>query len=155
TSLTIKFPRETEPTHNYYIDRILYIDGTPYNATMAYTPDRQNKHYYIHRDRQGSVRHISDAEGALVATYYYDPWGRQTDVQGNAYAPYEEPLLLLGRGYTGHEHLPWFNLINMNARLYDAVVGRFLSPDPYVQAPEVCYTCDAAGKHAIVTKIIK
>jgi RHS repeat-associated protein len=47
------------------------------------------------------------------------------------------PLLLLGRGYTGHEHLPWFNLINMNARLYDPVVGRFLSPDPYVQAPDM------------------
>ena len=41
----------------------------------------------------------------------------------------------LGRGYTGHEHLPWFGLINMNARLYDPVVGRFLSPDPIVQDP--------------------
>jgi RHS repeat-associated protein len=24
----------------------------------------------------------------------------------------------------------------MNARLYDPALGRFLSPDPYVQAPE-------------------
>ena len=40
------------------------------------------------------------------------------------------------RGFTGHEHLPWFGLINMNARLYDPIVGRFLSPDPYVQAPD-------------------
>ncbi len=23
------------------------------------------------------------------------------------------------RGFTGHEHLPWFGLVNMNARLYD------------------------------------
>jgi RHS repeat-associated protein len=38
-------------------------------------------------------------------------------------------------GFTGHEHLPWFGLINMNARLYDPAVGRFLSPDPFVQAP--------------------
>jgi RHS repeat-associated protein len=44
--------------------------------------------------------------------------------------------LLLGRGYTGHEHLPMFGLINMNARLYDPVLGRFLAPDPYVQAPD-------------------
>jgi RHS repeat-associated protein len=29
-----------------------------------------------------------------------------------------------------------FGLINMNARLYDPVLGRFLSPDPYVQAPD-------------------
>ena len=42
----------------------------------------------------------------------------------------------MGQGYTGHEHLPWFGLINMNARLYDPLVGRFLSADPYVQAPD-------------------
>ena len=43
---------------------------------------------------------------------------------------------MLGRGYTGHEHLTRFGLINMNARLYDPVLGRFLSPDPYVQMPD-------------------
>jgi len=51
------------------------------------------------------------------------------------YTAGNEPALFLGRGYTGHEHLPMFGLINMNARLYDPVIGRFLSPDPYVQAP--------------------
>ena len=40
------------------------------------------------------------------------------------------------RGYTGHEHLPWCGLVNMNARLYDPALGRFLSPDPEVQQPE-------------------
>ena len=35
------------------------------------------------------------------------------------FAPGDEPHLLLGRGYTGHEHLPWFGLANMNACLYD------------------------------------
>ena len=43
---------------------------------------------------------------------------------------------MLGRGYTGHEHLTRFGLINMNACLYDPVLGRFLSPDPYVQMPD-------------------
>lgn len=36
-------------------------------------------------------------------------------------------------GYTGHEMLPEFGIINMNGRLYDPVLGRFFSPDPYVQ----------------------
>ena len=66
------------------------------------------------------------------------------------------------RGFTGHEHLDMFNLINMNifdksmnrsevyfasviarkylsllnARLYDPILGQFPSADPYVQAPE-------------------
>jgi len=39
------------------------------------------------------------------------------------------------RGYTGHEHLDKFALINMNGRVYDPIIGRFLSPDPYIQAP--------------------
>jgi RHS repeat-associated protein len=37
---------------------------------------------------------------------------------------------------TAHEHLPRFGLINMNARLYNPLLGRFLSPDPYVQLPD-------------------
>ena len=36
--------------------------------------------------------------------------------------------------YTGHEHLDIFNLIDMNGRVYDPVIARFLSPDGYRQA---------------------
>jgi len=36
------------------------------------------------------------------------------------------------RGFTGHEHYPELKIINMNARLYDPVIGRFFSPDNYV-----------------------
>ena len=72
-----------------------------------------------------------------MAEYSYDPWGRLRDPETlEVYAAGEEPELFLGRGFTGHEHLTWFGLINMNARLYDPLLGRFLSPDPYVQAPE-------------------
>ncbi len=45
------------------------------------------------------------------------------------------PTRLADRGFTGHEYLEDFKLYNMNGRLYDPVVGRFLSPDPYVQDP--------------------
>jgi hypothetical protein len=31
------------------------------------------------------------------------------------------------RGFTGHEQLPRYNIINMNARLYDPLTARFLS----------------------------
>ncbi|NPD83136.1 RHS repeat-associated core domain-containing protein [Lentimicrobium sp. L6] len=39
-------------------------------------------------------------------------------------------------GFTGHEHIDLFELVNMNGRIYDPVIARFLSPDPFVQAPE-------------------
>ncbi len=52
---------------------------------------------------------------------------------------------LFDRGFTGHEHLDNFDLINMparrndsgggNGRMYDPWLGRFLSPDPFIQAP--------------------
>ncbi|HML85994.1 MAG TPA: RHS repeat-associated core domain-containing protein [Bacteroidales bacterium] len=41
----------------------------------------------------------------------------------------------MDRGFTFHEHLYPFTLINMNGRVYDPLVGRFLSPDNYVQQP--------------------
>ena len=67
----------------------------------------------------------------------YDAWGRLRNPATHAiYAAGSEPELFLGRGYTGHEHLAVFGLINMNARLYDPALGRFLSPDPYVQSPD-------------------
>ena len=67
----------------------------------------------------------------------YDAWGRMRDPDSyESYQPGDEPEIFLGRGYTGHEHLTHFGLINMNARLYDPVISRFLSPDPYVQMPE-------------------
>lgn len=32
--------------------------------------------------------------------------------------------------------MPEFSLINMNGRIYDPILGRFLSPDPFIQAPQ-------------------
>ena len=93
--------------------------------------------YNIGRDYLGSVTHIATSAGVLVAEYSYDPWGRQRDPATlDIYEPGDEPDLFLGRGFTGHEHLDWCGLINMNARLYDPLYGRFLSPDPFVQTPD-------------------
>ncbi len=39
------------------------------------------------------------------------------------------------RGYTGHEHIDAFGIINMNGRVYDPLTAMFFSPDPYLQAP--------------------
>jgi len=90
--------------------------------------------YYIGRDYLGSITNVVSESGSVGYEYSYDAWGnlRNPDTQA-LYAQDEQPDLFLGRGFTGHEHLPFCNLINMNARLYDPAVGRFLSPDPYVQ----------------------
>lgn len=116
----------------------LYLGGDAYSAPMVLIRKNDGPWalYNIGRDYLGSITHIATADGSIVAEYSYDPWGRLRDPQTlEIYVGGSEPELFLGRGYTGHEHLTWFGLINMNARLYDPLLGRFLSPDPYVQAP--------------------
>ena len=115
----------------------LYIGGSPYSAPAVYSKENGEwKLYYLHRDYLGSIRAISDEAGNKTDEYSYDAWGRlRNPVTGENYNRFQQPALRFNRGYTGHEHLPWFGLINMNARLYDPILGRFLSPDPYVQAP--------------------
>ena len=117
----------------------LYLGGDAYSAPMVLQRENGGEWtaYNICRDYLGSITHIASLDGTLVAEYSYDPWGRLRDPETlEVYAAGEEPELFLGRGFTGHEHLTWFGLINMNARLYDPLLGRFLSPDPYVQAPD-------------------
>ncbi len=46
---------------------------------------------------------------------------------------YDNVTASFDRGYTGHEHLYNFGLINMNGRLYDPLVARMLSPDIVIQ----------------------
>ena len=77
-------------------------------------------------DRLGSYTDIMDGEGNRVFEANYDAWGKQT-VSRN--------IIGFIRGYTGHEMLPEFGLINMNGRMYDPLLARFLSPDDFVQMP--------------------
>jgi RHS repeat-associated protein len=85
--------------------------------------------YYVHKDHLGSIVKLTTNTGTTVFKASYDAWGKQT-VTTNL------NTVMFRRGYTGHEHLPELGLINMNGRMYDPVLGRFLSPDPYVQAPD-------------------
>jgi RHS repeat-associated protein len=39
---------------------------------------------------------------------------------------------LSDHGFTGYERLDSYGLINMNGRMYDPVIGRFLGVDPFV-----------------------
>ena len=72
--------------------------------------------------------------GGNNLTYVLSPQRHRDPETGEVYNHENEPeFALLDRGYSGHEHLPWFGLINMNARLYDPAIAQFISPDPYIQ----------------------
>ena len=127
---------------NYELDvdstgmhELLYLGGGYYDASAVLMKKGDTSSvYFIHRDYLGSVLQIADAQGNIVEENNFDAWGcRRNPSTQKAYTIGTAPKLLLGRGYTGHEHLEMFGVINMNARLYDPVLGHFLTPDPYVQ----------------------
>ena len=128
---------ELDITDDGTVER-LYIGGDAYSAPVVLQKESGPWTFYnIGRDYLGSITHITTNNGTIVAEYSYDPWGRLRNPETlEIYPAGYEPTLFLGRGFTGHEHLPWFGLINMNARLYDPLLGRFLQPDPYIQNPE-------------------
>ena len=85
--------------------------------------------YHAFTDNLDSFLSVIDETGEKVYQAYYDVWGR-LDKQEDNY-----DFLDIRRGYTGHEMLVEFKIINMNGRLYDPYLGRFFSPDNYVQLP--------------------
>ena len=78
------------------------------------------------RNHLGSVTRIYNSSGTAVFSAEYDPWGVQRQLANS---------IGYHRGYCGHEMLNDLQLINMNGRLYDPYIARFLSPDNYVQLP--------------------
>ena len=90
--------------------------------------------YYVHPDHLGSWTTVTAWNGNVVQDVWFDPWGTAHNI-----TPGGEPSpvfsLLFDRGFTGHEHMMLFGLINMNGRVYDPVTSSFLSVDNYVQDP--------------------
>jgi RHS repeat-associated protein len=86
--------------------------------------------YYL-----GNILALVNENGTIAEEYNFDAWGQRRNPQNWGYTNVSNPAIL-ERGFTGHQHLDNFGLINMNARLYDPLLGRMLSPDNYVQSPD-------------------
>jgi RHS repeat-associated protein len=105
-------------------------------VAVNYNNNGTSQLLYITCDRLGSPIMVTSSTGSIVAEYSYDAWGRRRNpADWNSYGGFT-PADILIRGYTGHEHIDEIGIINMNARLYDPVLGRFLQTDDYVQAPD-------------------
>ncbi|MDL2256804.1 hypothetical protein LJC06_01205, partial [Bacteroidales bacterium OttesenSCG-928-I14] len=114
--------------------KINYINGGNGLAAIYIQNNGKDTIYYAHTDFQGNLIALCKENGTVAERYAYDPWGRRVNPSDWR----EEDTrtgYIINRGYTMHEHLDQFGLINMNGRVYDPRLGMFLSPDPYVQAP--------------------
>ena len=118
------------------IEFVTYIGGDAYSAPLVLKSDggAMQNYLYLHRDYQGTILAVTDHTGAIVEKRLFDAWGTVLKVQ-NGFGTDLGLLTVLDRGYTGHEHLQSVGIINMNGRLYDPKLHRFLQPDNFIQDP--------------------
>lgn len=105
-------------TEFYYVDDNVIL--VRFNKTTI-------RPYFVEKDNLGSVLKIYGIDASKVFDATYDVWSKQSVTRNT---------IGFLRGYCGHEMLNDFDIINMNGRLYDPVLGRFFSPDNYVQMPD-------------------
>lgn len=119
---------------------ITYIGGDAYSAPVVHLKQTAsgsaNGYHYLHRDYLGSILAITNSAATILEQRQFGAWGEVDKFKkGNSEIDFENSTTLLNRGYTGHEHFIGVALIHMNGRMYDAKLGRFLSPDNYIQEP--------------------
>ena len=120
-------------TKDYHIREYYFLDNDVF--FMRDNPDADSDDtgiwhedfYQMERDNIGNIVAIYDLLHRKVFEAEYDAWGKQTVIKDD---------ICFNHGFTGHEMLPQFGLIHMDGRVYDPAIGRFLSPDNYVQMPE-------------------
>ncbi|WP_295004207.1 RHS repeat domain-containing protein [Sulfurimonas sp.] len=85
---------------------------------------------YLHYDSLNSVDTITNNLGVVESRMAYKPFGEKLNLDKDGKKTQTPPKTK--RGYTGHEHVEETQFINMNARLYDPTIARFISADSIV-----------------------
>ena len=86
------------------------------------------KEYYYVKNAQNDIIAIADADGTVIANYYYDAWGKSEGITGNTEIANLNPLRYRSYYYDTESALYY-----LNTRYYSAEIGRFISSDGYIQ----------------------
>jgi RHS repeat-associated protein len=100
---------------------------------------------FVLKDHLGSPSVITDGSGLIKEIMAFDPWGKRraeadwqplalTAIQSNWFVATKPET---SRGFTGHQMVDEMEIIHMNGRIYDPLLGRFLQADPNIQAPNL------------------
>lgn len=114
-------------TWNYYIPL-----PTGSVAMVVQSPNQSDAVQYLHRDNLGSIVAVTDGSGDVIQRYAYDASGRRSV----PYTAQGYTGVLTDLGFTGHLQIDSLNLVHMQGRVYDPLMGRFLSADPFVPEPD-------------------
>ena len=115
------------------------------NGEMVAVVSRKNPAtettWYLLKDHLGSVAKILSSGGTEFVSESFAAFGARRDPatwSGPCPCPDLDKIRsVTRRGFTEHEMVGGqsMGLIHMNGRVKDSITGRFLSADPYVQAP--------------------
>lgn len=115
----------------------VHVQGQAIGVYIRRANGAKSSHYFV-KDHIGSIAAVSISNGSWTLRESFDAFGAR---RGTAWAglPSAGDLTRMNdttrRGFTFHEHMDSTALINMNGRVYDPQIGRFVSADPYIQAP--------------------
>lgn len=109
----------------------LHAEGRMIGVHVKLPDSSTSERYFVH-DHLGSIAVIADDTGAVLERLSYDAWGKRRYPSGaddttNTLTSSET------RGFTGHEMLDDVDLVHMNGRIYDPVIGRFMTADPVIE----------------------
>lgn len=90
---------------------------------------------FYHTDGLGSITAVTDEKGAIVKRFAFDAWGKRINPATGATIT-GATASGITRGYTDHEHLTDLGLVHMNGRVYDPVLARFISADPFIDGAD-------------------
>ncbi|OGW26080.1 MAG: hypothetical protein A2X59_10855 [Nitrospirae bacterium GWC2_42_7] len=138
TSLTydpfgVRAKKSTTPgTTTYYIGEHLEkinneLTAYVFNGGLRIAKKSSSGTYYYHKDHLGSTLAMTAANGDEVETVNYTPYGEDRNPNHPAYSS--------NYLFTDQEYDPETGLYNYKARLYDPVIGRFISADSIVSDP--------------------
>ena len=123
----------------HYVGGFLIVNKTTDGASTT------TKENYLLKDNLGSLIATIDlaqlvfSPGTYLASRTsFDAWGMRRNQDWSAMSLaslYDFKSDVTDRGFTGHEQIDEVGLIHMNGRLYDPVLGRFISADPIIQSP--------------------
>lgn len=117
--------------------------GTPGGVVGVYTrhtAGQSDERHFFHKDHLGSVTTVTswsltalDTDAPQITEQYsFDAWGKRRNATDWSDTFTNTADYFTDRGYTGHEMLDGVELVHMNGRVYDPLLGRMISADPFV-----------------------
>jgi RHS repeat-associated protein len=107
------------------------------SATIVVTRSTgtNNGTYYVTQDHLSSSTAVTNSSGALLVNESFAAYGARRGSNWTGSPTSGDWTAIANttrRGYTGHTDIDNLALIHMNGRVYDPMIGRFISADPFV-----------------------